>query len=152
MEMQNKTVVALFLVTLSVLPNVPTSAHALNFQITAGETTTTLDSTAVTIIDGRRAIQLAPPPGSGSTTYGNVTISSCTMDQGCSGNPARVFVEDGASVDKIVLTDAVIRAIVTNASVTITMQSDPGDFEILLGGKLLPGGNYPYAASANGLF
>ena len=102
-----------FIVGAALLVVSPTVSYAATqVTIMSGGTTTTL--TAVS--DGKQVLPIQLAPTGGSTRYGNVTISSCTVAQGCSGGPARVYIEDGDTVDKIVLTDTVITANAPSAS------------------------------------
>lgn len=86
-------------------------------------------------------------PG-GAVPYGVFSIARCS---GCSGR-ARIFVSEG-SIDKLVLTDAVIMNTNTNTAVTTF---PPQILSITVNSGTLsvsgPGGDYPYATELSGTF
>jgi hypothetical protein len=116
----------------------------------------------VTISDGTSTISMTPQNGAatvnldsdtggpnggpgGAVRYGAFSIARCS---GCAGR-ARVFVSEG-SIDKLVLTDAVI----TNTTLGATVS--PKALSITVTSGLLsvsgPAGQYPYATELSGTF
>jgi hypothetical protein len=131
---------ALFLLTILIAPS---SSDALRVTIQGTELIT------VTTINGKPSIVIEGtfPPAGGPNSF---TIATCTRAEGCSGFPARVFVDDGATIDNLVLSDAKITAASGTATspstLTITVRTDFGDL------TPVPSDTYPYAAAMNGLF
>ena len=129
------------------VPAVPTVSDALTVTISNGVNPDVI-LTLVTTINGKPSISIE------GITVGNFSIATCTKLEGCSGFPARVFVDDGNTIDNLALTDAKITA-AAGGNLTISFHTDTTFLEgggVVSDLSSIPPGTYPYAAAVNGAF
>lgn len=130
---------------LLLMPIVPTASHALD--VTVGTTVLTTTET----INSRKSIRLVNANGTPRTYTGTAGGTFTISTLSGSGFPARVFVENGATVDRQVLTDAVVLAAAGNTNpstltIAINSSASAGDYTTVAAGL------YPYAVAMNGNF
>ncbi len=155
-----RAILPILFLFLLIVPLVPSSAYALKLTVYSGDVTTSTNNfTPVNPVALKEVSCDATklPPESGACPrdvngkpyisllnlgVSGVTINTCTTAQGCSGQPARIYLDTSGGVNKAVLTDADI--ILTSISTrTFVLESACGEFPAAIGN------NYPYAAAVN---